>query len=257
MNKIVLETKNLSKHFGGVKALDSVNLKIRNREVMAMIGPNGAGKTTFLNLVSGRIPPDTGRVIYNGEDITGLKENRVCSIGIARTFQVANLFPDLSVFENIWIAVQAKSGTCSPFKNLVKFKKIKDVVEETIILIGLEDKSNQKARQLSHGEQKLLDIGIALGSSPELVFMDEPTSGLTRYETKSFVRKLKNLSGSTDMLIVEHDMDFVSEIADTVIVLHEGKIISEGSPSEVLKDELVRRVYLTRGHTNNTANYVA
>ena len=216
-------------------------------EIRAIIGPNGAGKTTFLNVITGRIPPDKGSVSYKEKDITGWSENKTCDMGMVRSFQISNVFLGSSVLENIWISVQAKRNIYNPFRNFHKYPEVHDKVLETIEIIGLREKLSARASELSHGEQKLLDIGIALAAAPKLILLDEPTSGLGPVETKEFVKTIWNLSErGIDIIVIEHDLDVVREVSSQVSVFHEGRVIAEGSASCVLQNACVQKVYSTR-----------
>lgn len=241
---LLLRTEGLTKSFGGLKALDGIDFTLTPGELRAVIGPNGAGKTTFFNLITGLLPPTDGRIFFREEEITGLPPHRVSQKGIGRTLQLTSLFPGLSVYENVWIAAQSRRRFFNP---LVHFSRLRDVerkTHEVLDLIGLQDKRDELASNLSHGDQRLLEIGLALGTNPSLLLLDEPTAGLGTQETAEVARTIKAFSKRTTIIIVEHDMDVVMSVADTITVLDQGRIIAEGPPEEIRRSEKVRGVYL-------------
>jgi branched-chain amino acid transport system ATP-binding protein len=242
-----LNVEGLVKRFGAFTAVDGVDLEVRKGEVRAVIGPNGAGKTTFFNLLSGFLPTTAGRAYFNGKPITGLGSNQIVRLGIGRTFQITNLFPQLTVLENVQAGVQGKAGKPHPFKSIEKMRDTWERAGGVLELLGMSDRANVRITELSHGEQKLVDIGIALASDPELLLLDEPTAGLSARETHAMTDKIGDLSASRTIMIVEHDMKVVMSLAERISVLHQGKILAEGTPEEIRADPDVRRVYLTRG----------
>jgi branched-chain amino acid transport system ATP-binding protein len=242
-----LRAEGLVKRFGVFSAVDGVHLEIRQGELRALIGPNGAGKTTLFNLLSGFLPVTAGRAFFKEKPITGLPSNQIVRLGIGRTFQITNLFPQLTVLENVQAGVQGKAGKPHPFKSLMKMRDSWERAAAVLEMLGMADRGNVRITELSHGEQKLVDIGIALASDPELLLLDEPTAGLSARETHAMTDKIQELAATRTIMIVEHDMKVVMSLAERISVLHQGKILAEGTPEEIRTDAEVRRVYLTRG----------
>jgi branched-chain amino acid transport system ATP-binding protein len=240
----VLETRGLTRHFGGVVAVDGVDLAMRPGELLALIGPNGAGKTTLFNLVSGRLAPTAGRVFFGGRDITGLSPDRVSRLGVARTLQITSIFQGLSVFDNVWIPAQSRLRFFNPLIRSERLTEVRARVDDVLAMLGLGDEAATLASDLSYGDQRLLEIAIALATRPSLLLLDEPTSGLSGMETEAVTRTIRDLVGRVEMILVEHDMDVVMSLADRIVVLHEGRIIADGSPEVISKNELVQEVYL-------------
>lgn len=240
----LLQTEGLTKAFGGLRAVDSMDFSVRPGELRAVIGPNGAGKTTLFNLITGRLAPTRGKVFFKGGEITALPPHEICRRGVARTFQITSLFPNLTVSENIWTAVQAKRGHLHPLRPARKMTHIRQRVEEVLRLLGLEEQGEVLAVNLSHGDQRLLEIGVALATTPELLLLDEPTAGMSLKETREMVGTIKGLAGALTIVIVEHDMGVVMELAQTITVLDLGRIIAEGPPEEIRRDRRVQEVYL-------------
>ena len=241
---VLLKTEGLAKSFGGLKAVDGVDFALKPGELRAVIGPNGAGKTTFFNLITGLFPPTAGGIFFRGEDITGLPPHRVARKGIGRTLQITSLFPGLTVCENVWIAAQSRRRWLNP---LVHFSRLRDVerrTQEILELLGLADKAAELVANLSHGDQRLLEIGVALSPQPLLLLLDEPTAGLGTKETAEVAKMIKELAGSTTIILVEHDMDVVMSVADTITVLDQGRVIAEGPPEQIRQDPKVREAYL-------------
>ncbi|MBI5167158.1 MAG: ABC transporter ATP-binding protein [candidate division NC10 bacterium] len=250
-DRSVLETEGLTKRFGGLIAVDRVNFSMREGELRAIIGPNGAGKTTFFNLISGCLSPSEGRVFFKGEEITHLPADQISRRGIARTFQITSIFPNITVYENIWAAAQTKKGFLNPLVHSSRLMDIRKRVEGILEIVGLHDKSGEIASNLSHGDQRLLEIGIALGTDPHLLLLDEPTAGMSVKETRETMERVKELSCKLSIIIVEHDMSVVMELADTISVFDFGRIIAEGPPEEIKRDERVQEVYLG-GRSNDS-----
>ncbi len=243
----ILEIENLTKKFGHVAALSNVTLSIRDGEITSLIGPNGAGKTTIYNVVTGKFPPTSGRIIFKGEDITGLPSFTVWRKGISRSFQITNVFKTLTVLENIRTALIVHLG-----KSLQFFKPIDhydDLYEKTLHilkLIGLEDKKDLPCQEISHGDMRIVEVGIALASEPELIFLDEPTAGMNPEETRRMVDLIKELfeTTGTTFFITEHDMNVVFSVSNRIIVLNYGEILADGTPEEIHQNEDVKRAYL-------------
>ncbi len=241
----MLSVEQIHKAFDDFKAVNGAHLTVNRGELVAVIGPNGAGKTTLFNLISGQLKPDRGRVILNGEDITRLPTFEICRRGIARSFQIANIFPRLSVFRNVQVSVLSQQR-----RSLKLFRPAQKIaVEETrriLESVGLLDKAGNIAGSLSHGDQRILEIAIALGNEPELLVLDEPTAGMSPEETTStmgLIRRLADERGLT-ILFCEHDMDLVFNVAQSIMVMHHGSTIVQGEPEEVRKNEQVQEAYL-------------
>ena len=242
MSTPLLQAKDLRVAFYGVKAADGVNLEIREGEFLAIIGPNGSGKTTFLNLCTGYLRPSSGEVYLDGEPITAMAPRTIARRGIARAFQIPQLFLDQTVRDNLMIAVAAKRGIWVPFKALGAEGRRQEA-EELLALVGLDREAGQLAGALPEGRRKLLDIVIALALKPRLVLLDEPTSGVSTIERFNLMETLMAAlrRAKVTALFVEHDMDVVQRYADRVVVWDSGSVMAEGPPSEVFKDERVLR----------------
>jgi branched-chain amino acid transport system ATP-binding protein len=212
----------------------------------AIIGPNGAGKTTFFNLISGLLAADAGRVFFHGRDISGLKPHQISRLGIKRTLQIKSVFPQLAVADNLWITAQAGRGFLHPFRPATRDRATQDKVEHTLERIGLAALAARPAGTLSYGDVALLEIGMALISGPRLLLLDEPTCGMSPAETDRAVGTIRELARSIDIIIIEHDMEVVFEIADDITVMAQGAILASGNPREIAADERVREAYLGR-----------
>lgn len=238
--------ENLTKAFGGVVAVDNVNIEIEEGEIRALIGPNGAGKTTFFNCVTKYYEPDKGRIIFQDVDISNLPPHEICRRGMARSFQRVNIFPKMTAFECVQMALFSQKGYSV---NLVKSAK-KILVDETMQIlesVGLtEEKTFLYADELSQGDKKRLDLGVALGNEPKMLLMDEPTAGLGSEETLEITHLVKALVETRKLTIFfcEHDMSVVFGIADNITVLHQGRVICEGNPEKVRSDDAVQKIYL-------------
>jgi branched-chain amino acid transport system ATP-binding protein len=241
----LLEARHLSKRFGGLTATSDVSLEIRERELVSIIGPNGAGKTTLFNLLTGHLRPDAGTVIFRGREITGLPPHRISRLGIGRSFQRLNIFPRLSTFENVQVAVF--SALRKSHDAVSRARGIAcDETDAILERVGLLSQRSAKAGLLAHGDQKRLELGIALSVNPSLLLLDEPTQGMSPRETvdtTELIRKLVKEQG-VSLLFVEHDMNVVFGISDSIRVLHQGRIIFSGTPDEVKGSDEVQRVYL-------------
>jgi branched-chain amino acid transport system ATP-binding protein len=246
---IVLQVEELKKYFGGVHAVENVSLQLKKGEVRAVIGPNGAGKSTFFNIISGKYPPTSGKVLLKGMDITGLPPYRISRLGLGKSFQVTNIFRSLTVFENIQAAVISfaeKGGNF--FTPVHRLKGIHEGVMEIVKAVDLAGKIDRPSLSLSHGEQRHLEIGLALAGRPEILLLDEPTAGMTPYEsalTMELIRKLVREKGIA-ILFAEHDMDVVFAVADRITVMYQGRIILEGIPEEIKQNQEVKDIYLGR-----------
>jgi len=242
----LLKVRGLVKSFEALVAVNEVDFNLSENEIRAVIGPNGAGKTTFFNLLTGHLSPTKGKIVFRGEDITRLSPAQISHKGISRSFQIINIFPNFSALENIRIAVQSRNRFHNPFIHVSRLKNEKEKAEIILNLVGLEGKAEVVAPNLSHGDQRHLEIGIALATDPVLLLLDEPTAGMSpgeTAETAKLIRKIAREEGLT-IIIVEHDMNVVMEVADTITVFHQGSIIAEGSPDEIKKNEKVQEAYL-------------
>ena len=242
-NEVTLRISQLLKNFGGLSAVDRVEFSLQHGVLTALIGPNGAGKTTLFNLIGGLLKPTSGHVFFNDKDITGLSPDKISHMGIARTLQITSIFQGLTTFENIWVAAQSRKRFFNPFIQSTKLRDVEATVRDLLERFWLSNKAETLASDLSHGDQRLLEIAIALATKPSLVLLDEPTSGLSEVETDSVKMAIKDLIQELDILLVEHNMDVVMGIADQVIVLDNGNIIASGTPDQISKNELVQKVY--------------
>lgn len=242
----LLECHALSKNFDAVAAVVDVNLEVTEGSVHSIIGPNGAGKTTFFNLISGEVPPTAGRVYFKGRDITGFPSHRIPHVGIARCFQRTNIFPKLTVFENVWVAMfsLSNSGVLDFIKRVSDFGEIGDRTREIISELGLEEKLTERAETLSHGQQRALEVAIALAGAPTLILLDEPTQGLAPEATQQMTQLIQRLAGRYTILLIEHKMHVVMAISHWISVMHFGQIIAEGGPDEIRQNEAVQKAYL-------------
>ena len=240
----ILRTEQLSVRFGGLAALNQVSIEVAREEVRAIIGPNGAGKSTFFNCLTGVLRPSAGRVVFDGEDITGLSSNRISQKGIARSYQITSVMPNASTLENVRIAVQSRRHSWSMLRHHSAFADINEKAEAALAAVGLIDKAEELAANLSHGEQRNLEIGIALATEPTLLLLDEPTAGMSAAETHDTMELVRRIAKDLTILIVEHDMQVVMELADRITVLHYGEVLAEGTPEEIQENPKVLEVYL-------------
>jgi branched-chain amino acid transport system ATP-binding protein len=241
---MLLEAQNLSLSFGGVRAVDDVTLSVPAGQIRALIGPNGAGKTTFFNVLSGLLKPDMGTVTFDGSDIGGMKPREIVHRGLVRTFQISSVFLSMTVFENVCIACQASTYLSQLVFSAAKRRAISERAEEILETLGIESLRNIKASDLSYGDQRALEIAIALSSRPKLLLLDEPTAGMSPSETGRISRHIERLKFDVGIIIIEHDMDMIMGISDRISVFDRGKLIVEGSPSEIRSDPTVRQIYL-------------
>jgi len=240
----VLQTEALSVHFGGLAALSQVNFAVAPGELRAIIGPNGAGKSTFFNCLTGVLRPTTGRILFNGEDVTGLSSNAISQKGIARSYQITNILPNATAFENVRIAAQSRRHAWNMIAHHNAFADINSKAEAALRSVGLLDKAYELAANLSHGEQRNLEIGIALATEPKLLCLDEPTAGMSAAETHTSIQLVREIAENLTILIVEHDMEVVMGLADRITVLHYGAILAEGTPEAIQQNPKVLEVYL-------------
>jgi len=244
MSDWLLETSLLSKRFKGLLAVDRVNFHLSRGQLYAIIGPNGAGKTTFFNLITGRLSSTEGSIFFQGKDITNHPSHEISKRGIARTFQITSIFPDLTVKENIWMGSLSRKKLINPFLESSQIQDLRLKTEEILNLVNLQDKQSMLAENLSHGDQRLLEIGIALSTSPQLLLLDEPTAGMSAEESVRTANRIRDLSDRITILIIEHDMDIVMGIADHITVFDQGRVIAEGPPVAIQENPEVQEVYL-------------
>jgi len=241
----MLVVQDIHKSFGDFKAVNGASLQVQKGQIVAVIGPNGAGKTTLFKLICGQLRPDRGRVIFDGQDITRLPPHKICKCGVARSFQIANIFPRLTVFRNVQVSVLSEHK-----KSRVLFRSADNLlVEETMRILDrvrLSDKAEVIAGSLSHGDLRILEIAMALGGRPRLLVLDEPTAGMSPDETKRTMDLVKVLSDREGLTILfcEHDMDIVFNVAHSIMVMHHGKTLIQSTPEEVRKNRDVQEAYL-------------
>jgi branched-chain amino acid transport system ATP-binding protein len=241
----LLELEQVSRFFGALRAVNGVNLTVDRHERRALIGPNGAGKTTLFNLITGHLAPSAGRILFGGRPITGLAPHRVARQGISRSFQRNNLFSKLSVLENLRLAAAADGrGSWNLFGSVGRLAAPLARAREVAAAVGLAERLGEEVSRLSYGEQRQLEIGVALATRPQLVLLDEPTAGMSPEETQRMTRLLAALPRDITLLIIEHDMDVVFSLADRITVLHYGEVLVDGAPDAVRADPRVYEVYL-------------
>jgi len=243
----IIETEKLGKYFGKMAAVHEVTLKLKEGLFTSVIGPNGAGKTTLINLLSGYLLPDLGKIYFRGSEITRLGPEKRVRMGISRSFQVMNIFPRLTVFQNILLPVLSRLNKTSCA--LAPWNGQREAVEEADKILGevrLEDEKNAPAGELSHGDQRLLELGIAVASNPQICFLDEPSSGMNPIERIKVLELVKKFSAErkTTFIIIEHDMDIVFSLSDWIVVMNRGEILAEGKPAEIRENQEVRDTYL-------------
>ena len=243
-----LAVTRLSKSFGGLRAVQQIDLSLAPGERHAIIGPNGAGKTTLFNLIAGELAPTAGRIALFGQDVTRLPPQRRAALGLARTFQVNTLFPSLTVTENLLLAVQGTLPTkLRLHRPISSYRDLYDRARAVLESVGLVGAGEVIVRTLSHGEQRQLEVALALASRPRLLLLDEPTAGLSLAESQRLTGLLKGLDRSMSLLVIEHDMDVVFDVAERITVLHDGKVIADGDRDEVKMNPLVAEIYLGTG----------
>ena len=246
-SEIIFETQNLRKEFGALVAVDNVSIKVRKTSLHAIIGPNGAGKTTFFNLLSGNIEPTSGRVIFKGRDITHQPVHRTIHFGIGRSFQITNIFPNLTVFENVRLACQALGMDNFKFWQASShFKQYEERTWEVIEIVGLKDRAYNLARTLPHGDQRKLELGMILAPDSEVLLLDEPTAGMAAEQVPELIALIQNIqqSGNKTVMLVEHNMNVVMSVSDHITVMHQGGVLAEGKPSEIAANKEVQIAYL-------------
>ncbi|MBI1960062.1 MAG: ABC transporter ATP-binding protein [Candidatus Rokubacteria bacterium] len=241
----LLRLSGLRKAFGSLQVIEDLELTVEAGRITSVIGPNGAGKTTLFNLITGRLPLDAGRILFKERPITGLTPDAIARLGLARSFQITNVFPALSVRENVRLAAQAhEPGALSPWRPAERLAGAADRAEAALAQVGLSALRDRLAQTLSHGDQRHLEIAMTLATGPELLLLDEPTSGMSAVETGRTMTLIGEIARRVTVLIIEHDMDLVMGLSHRVAVMAFGRKIAEGTPAEVARDPEVRRVYL-------------
>jgi branched-chain amino acid transport system ATP-binding protein len=243
----ILETTDLRREFGALVAVDDVSVAVQAGTLHSIIGPNGAGKTTFFNLLSGTVPPTRGRVFYKGEDITGQPVYRSIHRGIGRSFQITNLFPNLTVLENVRLAAQAMGrDSFKLFRSHRRYGAYTARATEVLEQVGLLDQAAAPARTLPHGDQRKLELGMILAPDPEVLMLDEPTAGMASEQVPELIALVQRIqeAGSKTVLLVEHNMNVVMSVSDRITVMHQGAVLAEGTPAEISANEAVQTAYL-------------
>ena len=244
MSEIILSTQGVGVSFGKFVALRGVSAEFRRGELAGIIGPNGAGKSTFFNTLSGQFPPTTGRVTFEGRDITGLPQHRYARLGIAKSFQITTVFPQLTTLENVRVALQALTSRYDVWRPRARLTALVEQAGTLLQTVGLWPARNRVAASLAHGEQRALEIAMALASNPRLLLLDEPTAGMSPEETRSMMDLITQLATERTVILVEHKMKLVMGICDRLLVLHHGELLAQGTPAEVRVNPEVKRVYL-------------
>jgi branched-chain amino acid transport system ATP-binding protein len=243
-----LHIKDIHKDFSGLKVLTGVDFAVRQKERHAVIGPNGAGKTTLFNIISGKFKASSGAILFKGRDISGKPAHAINRFGLSRSFQITNVFQELSVFDNIRSGVRSRYGLRYHFfRRPDQDRMINEKTEAIVEEVGLRDVKHMPVSVLSYGQQRALEIGISLSTEPELILLDEPTAGMTREETGQAIRMIDRVTAGRTLIIIEHDMDVVFSLADTISVLHYGTILVSGKPDEIRNDQRVKDAYLGDG----------
>lgn len=244
----LLETRSVGKSFGALAAVSQANLSVEAGKVHSIIGPNGAGKTTLFNLLAGVFPPTSGMILFEGRDISSLKLHERVRIGIGRSYQVTSVFPELSVHENVRLAVQSRGRyNFSLFRSAASLSEFIDRADAILEEMGLLEFRDQVAATIPYGSQRSLDVAIALATDPKLLLLDEPTSGMSPDDTRKMIGLVERISQKYTVTLIEHHMKVVMSISDTITVLSQGQILAEGPPAEIQRNEEVRRAYLGGG----------
>lgn len=243
----IIEAHNVTMRFGGFTALNNVSANFPRGQLTAIIGPNGAGKSTFFNTISGAFPPSEGRIVFEGNDITGQPQHAFARMGIAKSFQITNVFPDLTALENVRIAIQAMHSRFDLWTPRGKLTEMEQQAAELLARVGLNEHHNRHAENLAHGEQRALEIALALACEPRLLLLDEPTAGMSPEETVTMMDLITQLADERTVILVEHKMKLVMGICNHLIVLHHGEFLADGTPDDIRANDEVRRVYLGKG----------
>jgi branched-chain amino acid transport system ATP-binding protein len=244
----ILSTRNITKKFGGFTANKDVSVDFHRGKLTAIIGPNGAGKSTFFNMVSGGFMPTSGEIIFDGHSVVGLKQHQFAKVGISKSFQITNLFPALTVLENVRVAVQSLHSVYNIWTPRAKHVEWVEKAEALLELVGLQDRRRDRAENLAHGEQRSLEIAVALACDPKLLLLDEPTAGMSPEETRVIMNLILKLLEHRTIGLVEHKMKLIMGVSDSIIVLHQGQLLVQGTPDEIRNNDEVKRVYLGKGN---------
>jgi branched-chain amino acid transport system ATP-binding protein len=240
----IVRTERLTRSFGSLMAVAKVNFEVERGELRSIIGPNGAGKTTFFRLISGEMAPSSGRIWFDGREITGLPQHRVSRLGVSKSYQITNVFPHLTVLENIRVAAQTYRLSFNFWGRAAALTAIRDKAGVILKEVGLWDKRELLAAYLSHGEKRHLELGIALSTDPTLLLLDEPTAGMSPEETDETIHLIRRIAAGRTVILVEHKMKVVMNISDRITVLHQGQVLAEGSPAEIRANTRVQQTYL-------------
>lgn len=240
----ILEVNNVSRSFGKFQALQSITTRFTKGELTAIIGPNGAGKSTFFNVISGGIPPSSGQVLFEGRDITSLDQHDFARIGIAKSFQITNIFKHLTAHENVRVALQMKSSKFEFFRNRGSYGELNDRADSLLARVGLTTSTSKLAGDMAHGQQRSLEVAMALACEPKLLLMDEPTAGMSPQETVVMMNLITEMAAERTIILVEHKMKLVMGLCQRLLVLHHGDLLAEGTPDDIRQNAEVKRVYL-------------
>lgn len=243
-SKVIMRTTGVSKSFGKFVALKNISAEFSSGAITSIIGPNGAGKSTYFNLLSGAFPPSSGKVEFEGRDVTNVAQHEFAHMGIAKSFQITNVFPLLTARENVRVGLQAFVSRFNMWRPRAKLPGLVEKADELLALVGLWDRRERLAKELAHGEQRALEIGMALAANPRLLLLDEPTAGMSPEETRVMMDLIVKLSKERTVILVEHKMKLVMGISDRILVLHHGELLAQGTPTEVRQNDQVKRVYL-------------
>jgi branched-chain amino acid transport system ATP-binding protein len=245
MADTILRTDKLCKNFGGLIATNNVSLEFERGEIHAIIGPNGAGKTTIINLLSGDLLANDGRILFNGRDITRLPPNRISQLGIGRSYQKTNIFQEFTCFDNCWIAAQSRlESSMRFFRSAQKLRSVRERTERALVLCGLGQRCDTLASAMSYGEQRQLEIGMMLATEPELLLLDEPLAGMGSEESLQVIELLQRLAEEHTLILIEHDMDAVFSIADRLTVMVNGQVLETGTIAQIRGSQAVQEAYL-------------
>jgi branched-chain amino acid transport system ATP-binding protein len=254
MADAIIETRLVAKHFGGLHAVDDVDLQVAEGAMHSIIGPNGAGKTTLFNLISGYLKPTSGQVFLRGREITGLPLHRMAHLGIGRSFQITNIFPNLTVLENVRLSAQALGrDNYKMWTPARRFRRYQEQALRALHEVGLEAKADMLASILPHGDKRKLELAIILAGDPQVLLLDEPTAGMASEQVPALVEMIARIRsvGNKTIILVEHNMSIVMNISDRITVMHQGKVLAEGSPGEIAANEAVQKAYLGESHVEH------
>jgi branched-chain amino acid transport system ATP-binding protein len=259
METPIIETRGVTKHFGGLRAVDGVDLQVRDGDLHSIIGPNGAGKTTLFNLISGYLKPTSGQVFLRGKEITGTPLHRMAHMGLGRSFQITNIFPTLSVLENVRLAAQAQGkDSFKLWRSAGGFSTYNERAFQALQEVGLAEKTGSIAGTLPHGDKRKLELAIILAGDPQVLLLDEPTAGMASEQVPVLVEMIARIraNGRKTIILVEHNMSVVMNVSDRITVMHQGKVLAEGNPQEIASNELVQKAYLGEFYDDVTTERV-